>query len=125
MYIILSFLSELKELGLYWGVWLKILGFFNFVLPVFFIYHPMAQITILVFLVQAIAMLFLFSIYGFVPLLGIAHFGWFFLLYFFFKNFSMLEEVGLVFKLWFFSIIAVNSVSLVIDVYDVGRYFLK
>ncbi len=125
MRLVSIFLNELKGLGPYWGIWLKVLGLLNFIVPIFLIYHPMAQITLLIFLLQAVFMLFLFSVYGFVPLLGLAHFGWFILLYILFQNVALVGEQNLIFRCWFFTLIIANSISLVIDVYDVGRFFLK
>ena len=85
----------------------------------------MAQVALIVFLLQAVLMLLLYRHFGYVRLLGLGHFGWFFLIPYLVSHVSASQNEPIYFNSWLYAIIVVNSLSLIIDVVDVIRYFIE
>ncbi|MGE0634662.1 MAG: hypothetical protein AB7O96_19775 [Pseudobdellovibrionaceae bacterium] len=118
-----QFQQSITTLHPAWQLWIKLLGMVNLILPLFFLKRREAWISIGTILVQGALMLFLFNLQGFTRLLGLAHFGWFGLIYYFFRRLKE-HPARSPFGLWLRAVIITNSVSLLIDVTDVMRYLL-
>ena len=106
-----------------WLVWIAFLGAANFVAPLYFIQNLEAQITLALFFAGVFTQGYIHSKLGFVRLLGIGHIYWIPLVIWLGIR---LDSVGLedMFSFWLASVLAFNSVSLVIDGTDVTRFIL-
>ena len=118
-----QFQGSIATLHPAWQWWIKILGVMNLIVPLLFIKRKEARIAMGTILIQGAFMLFLFKLQGFTRLLGLAHFGWFGMIFYFCKQ---LKEypVQTPFGIWIRAVIAVDAISLLIDVTDVTRYIL-
>ncbi len=104
-----------------WKIWLVLLGVANLIVPLFHLEHSEAQIVLAVMVFNFALMIALTAVSGFTRLLGLGHFSWFPLLYYLWTRldgFPADDPYGL----WLRALMAVNAVSLAIDVVDVARY---
>lgn len=94
----------------------------NFLAPLFYIQTLEAQLTIAAVLIGFIIQSYIHSKLGFVRLLGLGHILWIPLVIW--LGFR-LSDIGLEnpFGIWLASLLLINTVSLVIDVFDVIRFF--
>ena len=104
-----------------WRLWLMLLVASNMVVPLFFINRLEAQVVLGAFAASAIVMTILTGVYGFTRLLGIGHIFWFPLIFFLWSRLSQIPADDF-FGIWIRSLMAINAVSLVIDVTDFVRY---
>ncbi|MGE0634149.1 MAG: hypothetical protein AB7O96_17165 [Pseudobdellovibrionaceae bacterium] len=118
-----QFQQSIATLHPAWQWWIKILGVMNLVFPIFFIKRKEARIAIGTILIQGTFMLLLFKLQGFTRLLGLAHFGWFGLIFYFCKRVKEYPN-RTPFGFWIRAVIAVDATSLFIDATDVARYVL-
>lgn len=119
-----QFLSALNQLPLGWRLWVGVLVLLNLVVPFFFSRKREAKVVIAVFLAQGTLMMGLFWAQGFTRLLGVAHFGWFWLLCPLWTGPLPNSESTTPWGLWLRAVVAADAVSLSIDVIDVVRYLL-
>ena len=121
MKLVIEFMKSILSMKPPWPVWVAGLMGLNMVGPLFFIQTPEAQAVLAATLAGAIFMMFLFSRYGFVRLLGLGHIFWVPLVVWLWGRFS---EIGLntTFGIWLTSVLVVNILSLIIDLIDVSLY---
>ena len=114
------FLSRIMKFS--WPVrsWVLLLIAVN-VSSLFFLQYLEAQFILGVFVLGAMFMLAVEYKLGFVRLLGLGHAGWLFLLPWLYFRLDQLPADDM-FRQWIMILIAINSVSLVIDIVDVIRY---
>ena len=114
-------LIGLREMPLGWRLWVGLLVAVNAVAPLFFLDRPEARLTLVAIVVAALVMSLLAAWRGFTRLLGAGHAPWFFLLPWIVSRWETapLDEP---FGLWLRVLVAINALSLVIDVTDVARY---
>jgi hypothetical protein len=104
----------------FWVFWLVLL---NLVVPVVFIDRLEAKLVIFVFVLSAATMGQLFEVYGFSKILGLAHLiFWPPLLLWLSQRWWGIDEGAM--RLWVAALFLTNAASLLIDAWDVGRYFL-
>ena len=106
-----------------WFGWVMALVAMNMLIPLLFIKKTEARVTIAVILVQSVAMLLLFAELGFTRLLGLAHFGWFWLIWYLWSRLDQ-HPGGTLFGKWMRAVLLMDAISLVLDVTDVIRYLL-
>ena len=117
----IKFNKGILKMPIAWQLWLMLLVAANVVAPLFFLRHLEAQVVLGTFLVSAMLMTWLTGRFGFTRILGLGHILWIPLLA------LLLARVGHisgndVYGIWIWSLIVLNSVSLVIDAVDVFRY---
>ena len=117
----IKFNKGVMKMPIAWQLWLMLLVAANAVAPFFFSHHLEAQVALGTFLVSAMLMTWLTGRFGFTRILGLGHIFWIPLLAF------LLARVGHIpgndaYGIWIWSLIVLNSVSLVIDAVDVFRY---
>ena len=117
----LGFFRTILRFPPLWLGWIGLLMGANMVAPLFFLPAPEAVWTLAVFMVAAMTPMAMFSRLGFVRLLGIAHFLWFPLIVWIWIRMDGVPT-GDPMYLWMTSLVVLNSISLAVDVADVGRY---
>lgn len=105
-----------------WLVWIMLLMAVNFIAPLFYIQTLEAQLTIAGAFAGAITQSYIHSKLGFVRLLGLGHIYWAPLVIWLGFRLSSIG-VDSSFGIWLASLLLLNTVSLVIDVIDVIRFF--
>ena len=89
--------------------------------PLAFIKTPEGIVTILAAMAGVITMTMLYQAKGFVRLMGLGHVYWVPLVIWFWMRLELAPS-GSLFYYWMWSIIVLNSISLVIDTIDIVRY---
>ena len=102
-------------------IWLLALIGVNFLAPLFYIKRFEAQVVLAAFVASFALMVALTAYSGFSRLLGLGHILWLPLLYFLWTRLDMNPADGF-FGLWMRSLMVLNTVSLVIDALEAGRY---
>ncbi len=102
-----------------WVAWMALMILLNAIVPAFLIDTAEGVAVLAAFMVAAALMMILHRLMGFVRLLGVAHFVWFPLLAWLALNLA--DKSGFM-RLWLIALIAVNGLSLAIDVIDLVRY---
>ena len=118
----IGFMKSILKMPSPWLVWIMLLVAVNFVAPLFYIQTLEAQLAIAAMFSGAIAQSYIHSKLGFVRLLGLGHIFWVPLVIW--LGFR-LSTIGLdsSFGIWLASLVLLNTVSLLIDVIDVIRFF--
>ena len=119
----LGFMRTILRFPPLWLAWIGLLMGANMVAPLFFLPSPEAVWTLAVFMAAATTQMLMFSRLGFVRLLGVAHFLWFPLVVWIWIRMDGLPT-GDPMYMWMACLVALNSVSLAVDVADVGRYLV-
>jgi hypothetical protein len=108
-----------------WQLWLGWMALLNLVVAAFYsVKHPEARFILVAFLASAVVMVVIADNLGYVRLLGIGHVVlWTPLMICLFKR---VAEVGVdrIYAKYLMAVLVTNSLSLVIDYVDVGRYIL-
>ncbi len=102
-------------------VWLMLLMAVNLLAPILYIQRSEARIVLLTFLASFLVMVLITGASGFTRLLGLGHVLWVPLLFFLFSRLDSIP-VGGSYSAWIRSVIALNSISLVLDLIDVVRF---
>jgi hypothetical protein len=102
-------------------VWLTLLMAVNLLAPIIYIQRSEARIVLLTFLASFLVMILITGASGFTRLLGLGHVLWVPLLFFLFSRLDSIP-VGGSYSTWIRSVIALNSISLVLDLVDVVRF---
>ncbi len=105
----------------HWQVWLGVLILANMVVPFFFIHTLEAQVVVATFIVGLVIMSVIFSVKGFVRLLGIGHIGWLPLVFWLWTGLDH-APADSTFGYWLMAVIVLDSLSVFIDTIDVLRY---
>ena len=117
----MNFMKTMMIMPIHWQAWLGVLVTVNIVVPIFFIYTLEAQVILATAIVGLVIMSVIFSMKGFVRLMGIGHIGWLPLV---FWLGTKLEHVPAdsTFGYWLMAVMVLDSLSLFIDTIDVFRY---
>ena len=118
---IMNFTKTMLIMPIHWQVWLGILVTANIVVPMFYIHTLEAQVILATAIVGLMIMAFIFSMKGFVRLMGIGHFGWLPLVFWLGMRLEHAPADSL-FGYWLMAVIFLDSLSLFIDTADVLRY---
>ena len=116
-----AFLRTLLRFHPLWLAWIGLLTGANMVAPLLFLPAPEAVWTLAAFLTAAMTQMLMFSRLGFVRILGVAHALWFPLVIWIWIRMDAVPTDDPMY-LWMASLVALNSISMAIDVADVGRY---
>lgn len=119
----LAFMRTMLRFPPLWLGWVALLMGVNMVAPLFYLPAPEAAWTLVAFITAAAVQMIMFSHLGFVRLLGIAHFLWFPLVVWICAQLDTVPS-GSSMYWWMTSVVVLNSISLTIDVADVGRYLV-
>ena len=117
----IKFNKGLLKLPIPWRLWLMLLVFGNMVLPLFYLGRVEARVVLVVMLLGMTLMTILTALTGFSRLLGLGHILWIPLIYFLWTRLDGLPADDL-YGLWIRALMAINTVSLIIDGVDVTRY---
>jgi hypothetical protein len=104
-----------------WQLWVLLLVIVNAGVPLFFLGRPEARLALITLMAAALIMSTVTRYAGFTRLLGLGHFVWFPLLAYLWTRLGDIPAQGF-YGLWLRVLMAVNAISLVIDVTDVARY---
>lgn len=117
----MNFMKTMMIMSIHWQAWLGVLVTVNIVVPIFFIHTLEAQVILATAIVGLVIMSVIFSMKGFVRLMGIGHIGWLPLV---FWLGTKLEHVPAdsIFGYWLMAVMVLDSLSLFIDTIDVFRY---
>ena len=118
---IINFMKTMLIMPIHWQAWLGILVTANIVVPMFYIHTLEAQVILATAIVGLMIMAFIFSMKGFVRLMGIGHFGWLPLVFWLGMRLEHAPADSL-FGYWLMAVIVLDSLSLFIDTADVLRY---
>ena len=117
----IKFNKGVMKMPVQWQLWLLLLVAVNLVVPIFFINRLDAQVVLVAFVASVILMTVLTALSGFSRLLGLGHIFWIPLLYFLWTRLDQIP-VDEFFGIWIRVLMTLNTVSLIIDAVDVGRY---
>ncbi len=104
-----------------WQLWLLLLVAHNLVAALFFVDRPEAQLTLGAIAASMIIFSIMTARFGFTRILGLGHILWIPLVGFLVTRLGA-NPADDFFGIWLRSLIAVNTISLVIDAVDVIRY---
>ena len=102
-------------------LWLMLLLAANLVAPLFFLDHPEAQVVLLAFVASIGAMTLLTGLTGFTRLLGMGHVFWIPMIIWLWIRLDQIPSDNS-FGVWIRVLIALNTLSLLIDAVDVVCY---
>ena len=102
------------------NIWMYLLSGVNMAC-IFFLTHIEAQLTFAVFMFSFFFMLFLYRRYNFTRILGLAHVLWLGLVPWLATRLSSVESGSLVYY-WMLLLIGTNTISVLLDAWDVIRY---
>ncbi len=117
-----DFMKGILSLSLGWQLWVSLMVVLNMVAPLVFLNHIEAQVTLIAMMAGGITGVALVKVQGFTKLLGLMHIYWIPLVFYLAQQVGSLSTSDL-FCRWMWSVIVVNSISLVIDTADVITYF--
>lgn len=120
---LLRFHRGLFRMPLQWQLWVLLLVVINAGMPLFFLGRPEARLALITLMVAAMIMSIVTRYAGFTRLLGLGHFVWFPLLAYLWTRLGEIPADGF-YGMWIRAVMALNALSLVIDVTDVARYLL-
>ena len=102
-------------------MWILTLVVMNCILPIYFIRKWEAKVALVVFIINSLLMITLTSQFGFTRILGLGHFFWFPMLWYF-RQRRKRHPWDTQYGGWLHAVILLNSISLVFDVMDVVLY---
>ena len=117
----IDFARTMLTLPGHWRVWVVLLMMVNMIVPLFYVATMEGRVVLGAFLFGALFQVAIFSIKGFVRLLGIGHIAWVPLVFWLWARIELAPTSGF-FTYWLIATILLNSLSLVIDAIDVARY---
>ena len=117
----MSLLRDVKRFPIGWRVWMRLLVLVNIVAPLFLINHLEARVALGAGILAALVIVPMHRRLGWVRLLGIGHFQWLVLVPWLVSRYLTTAPTG-VLAGWMLAIILIDTVSVAIDVVDVGRY---
>ncbi|MFQ5994462.1 MAG: hypothetical protein ACE5K1_05160 [Acidiferrobacterales bacterium] len=104
-----------------WQLWLLLLVLVNLFVPLFFLDHLEAQVTVAALVASMVLMTLLTALSGFTRLLGLGHIFWIPLLFFLYTRLDQIPSDDY-FGIWVRTLMVLNIISLIIDAVDVSRY---
>ncbi len=117
----IKFNEGLMKMSMPTRLWLLLLVVANLVVPLFYLHLLEAQVVVGTMLISMMIMTGLTALTGFNRLLGLGHILWVPLLYWLWTRLDQIPADD-VFGIWVRLLMALNAISLVIDVIDVARY---
>jgi len=117
----MNFIKTMLIMPIQWQIWLGILVTANIVIPIFFIHTLEAQVVMATGIFGLGIMAVIFSMKGFVRLMGIGHIGWLPMVFWLGTKLEH-AQADSTFGYWLLAVIVLDSLSLVIDTADVLRY---
>ena len=121
MNTMIAFMKTMFSLPVPSRIWLGLLMMINMAVPLVFIKTPEGIMTILAAMAGVITMTMLYKAKGFVRLMGLGHVYWVPLVIWFWMRLELAPS-GSLFYYWMWSIIVLNTISIVIDTIDIVRY---
>lgn len=116
-----KFMLGMLRLPLLGQVWLMVLMAANMIVPLVYVGRAEARIVLATFMASFLLMLVLTAVSGFTRLLGFGHSLWIPLVIFLFARLDSIPA-GDGYGLWIRVVIVLNSISLVMDAWDVIRF---
>ena len=113
------FFVEVVQQPVWVGIWVLFLMVINMA-SIAFWQEPLAKLIFITFMISAVLMLGLYSIYGYVKILGMGHFLWILLIPYLVTNLPVADDT---FNNYLVAFLITISISLVIDIVDVWKYF--
>lgn len=117
----IKFNKSVFKMPIGWQLWLLVLVAHNMVAPLLFVGRLEAQLTLGAFVGSGILFSVMTARFGFTRILGLGHILWIPLVVFLATRLGV-HPADDFFGIWLRSLIALNSISLVIDAVDVIRY---
>jgi hypothetical protein len=121
MKTMIRFMKTMMLMPKPWLAWLCVLVFANMLLPLYFIHTLEAKVVLIASICSMTIMTAVFSVKGFVRLLGIGHIPWIPMIPWLFTRLENTSFDNL-FGYWIVTLIVLNIISLIIDAIDVMRY---
>lgn len=121
--VVISFVRGCLMMAPVWQFWILIMVLGNGVAPFFFLFEPVAMITVVSFCTGGLIASAMASSHGFTKLLGVMHGPWVPMVAFQVYVLAYQNPTG-VFKTWLIASIVVSSVSIVLDAVDIVRYMM-
>ena len=115
----LKLITEMCHQPLWVMIWISVLVIVNMFALVYW-KQDLAQWIVGIFLFQGTIMMGLYSRYGYEKILGLAHIFWIPLLVYIILN---IDSYNGHFQYYLISLICINAISLVFDIYDITIYF--
>ncbi|RXJ73206.1 hypothetical protein CS022_10685 [Veronia nyctiphanis] len=119
----INFIRGLLKMPLHWQGWVAVLVLVNGIIPLYFLPHPIAIVTLVAFVSGMYIGFMIAEIHGFTKLLSIMHGSWIPLLAF--QMITLVSDSssidGLLY-LWLLASTTVTFLSLVFDVFDFISY---
>lgn len=121
MRAMIDLVRDMTRISWPWKLWLGLLILVNMIFPLVFISSIEGQAALVSLFAGFVIMTLIHRRKGYVRLLGAGHVFWVVLVPWLFLRAIIQSDTG-VYNIWLIGIIAVNSLSLVIDASDVWRY---
>ena len=102
-------------------LWMLLLVSANLILPVIYFQQSEARIVLLTFLASFLLMVLITGTTGFTRLVGLGHIFWVPLVLFLVSRLDSIPATD-AYGIWIRSVIALNTISLVLDAIDVVRF---
>ncbi len=119
MTVMLAFMKTMFVNGKGLAAWIALLLIVNMALPLVYIGRLEGQVVLAALLAGAVTQTIMFGRLGFVRLLGVGHVYWIPMLPWLWTR---LGSTSGLFEYWLMAVIALDGISLAIDVVDVARY---
>lgn len=118
----LHLIQDILKMKFPWNIWIHTMAFVNMAGAAYFFPSHYSIINLISMIVAFEIMTLIYKKYGFVRLLGLGHIiGWLpMLTYYAYKMNSINDPI---LSIWLKSVVAINSISLIIDAIDVKRWF--
>ncbi len=102
-------------------LWMLLVGSANLILPIIYFQQSEARIVLLTFLASFLLMILITGTSGFTRLVGLGHIFWVPLVLFLVSRLDSIPATD-AYGIWIRSVIAINTISLVLDAVDVVRF---
>jgi hypothetical protein len=121
MQLVSSFMKSVFSMRAPWPLWVTMLMALNMMGPLFFLHTLEAKAVLVSTVAGALLMMFIFSRYGFVRLMGLGHIFWIPLVIWLGIR---IPEIAFdtPFGIWLALVLGANFISLCIDILDVVFY---
>lgn len=121
MQLVVRFMKSIFSMKAPWPFWVTILMGLNMVGPLFFIHTLEAKAVLVSTMAGAMLMMFIFSRFGFIRLMGLGHIFWIPLVIWLGTKIPE-YNFDTPFGIWLGYMLCANSISLAIDILDVALY---
>ncbi len=121
MRVMMDFTRTLLAMKMPWPLWVGLMMLVNMVAPIYFFEALEAKVVLAAALAGMLVQTAVFQAKGFVRLLGIGHIFWIPLVIWLWIRWDQAAP-GETLAHWMIAVVVVNSLSLILDAYDVLRY---